>query len=71
MLALVAQLDARLTDDQEVASSTPAGPAMSTLSWRLIMKYILWSFTLLLTEEGHLPVSGERMCTILVNRLED
>ena len=24
-----------------------------------------------LIQEGQLPVSGERMCTILVNRLED
>ena len=29
------------------------------LSWRLIMKYF------------QLSVSGERMCTVLVNRLED
>ena len=27
--------------------------------------------SLLLIREGQLPVSGERMCTILVNRLED
>ena len=27
--------------------------------------------TLLLIQEGQLSVSGERMCTILVNRLED
>ena len=28
-------------------------------------------FSLLLIQEGQLTVSGERMCTILVNRLED
>ena len=28
-------------------------------------------FSLLLIQEGPLSVSGERMCTILVNRLED
>ena len=28
-------------------------------------------FSLPLTQEGQLSVSGERMCTILVNRLED
>ena len=28
-------------------------------------------FSLPLIEEGQLSVSGERMCTILVNRLED
>ena len=27
--------------------------------------------SLLLNQEGQLSVSGERMCTILVNRLED
>ena len=27
--------------------------------------------SLLLIQEGHLSVSGERMCTILVDRLED
>ena len=40
------------------------------LSWRLIMNYFLWSFSSL-PQEGQLSVSGERMCTILVNRLED
>ena len=29
------------------------------------------SLSLLLIQEGQLSVSGERMCTILVNRLED
>ena len=44
----------------------------NSLSWRLIMKYFLGSFfTLPLIQEGQLSVSGERMCTILVNRLED
>ena len=42
------------------------------LSWRLIMKCL---FTVILSlpliQEGQLSVSGERMCTILVNRLED
>ena len=38
------------------------------LSWRLIMKYFL---SLPLIQEGQLSVSGESMCTILVNRLED
>ena len=28
-------------------------------------------FSLLLLQEGQLSVSGERMCTILINRLED
>ena len=39
----MAQLDARLTGDQEVAGSTPAEFG-NILSWRLIMKYFLRSF---------------------------
>ena len=54
----------RLTGDQEVAGSTPAKVG-NILSWRLIMKY----FSLPLIQEGQLSVSGERVCTILVNRL--
>ena len=42
--ASVAQLDVRLTGDQEVAGSTPAEVG-NILSWRLIMKYFLWSFS--------------------------
>ena len=43
-LASVAQLDARPTGDQEVAGSTPAEVG-NIFSWRLIMKYFLWSFS--------------------------
>ena len=43
--ASVAQLDARLTGDQEVAGSTPAKVG-NILSWRWIMKYFLRSFSL-------------------------
>ena len=63
----------RPTGDQEVAGSTPAKVG-NILSWRLIMKYFLWSFSdlsLPLIQEGQLSVSGEVMCTILVNHLED
>ena len=67
MLASVAQLDAP-TGDQEAAGSIPADVG-NILSWRLIMKYFLQSFSPF--QEGQLSVSGERMCTILVNRLED
>ena len=42
--ASVAQLDARPTGDQEVAGSTPA-EISNILSWRLIMKYFLRSFS--------------------------
>ena len=44
-LASVAQFDARPTGDQEVAGSTPAEEG-NILSWRLIMKYFLRSFSL-------------------------
>ena len=43
-LAPVAQLDARPTGDQEVAGSTTAEIG-NILSWRLIMKYFLRSFS--------------------------
>ena len=42
--ASVAQLDVRPTGDQEVAGSTPAEVG-NILSWRLIMKYFLRSFS--------------------------
>ena len=61
----------RPTGDQEVAGSTPAEVG-NILSWRLIVKYFFAVILFLpLIQEGHLSVSGERMCTILVNRLED
>ena len=62
----MAQLDARLT--AEVAGLTPAG--LTTIFRRdLIIKYFtMVIFSLPLIQEGQLSVSGERMCTILVNR---
>ena len=42
--ASVAQLNARPTGDQEVAGSTPAEVG-NILSWRLIVKYFLRSFS--------------------------
>ena len=59
----------RPTGDQEVAGSTPA-EVSNILSWRLII-FSTVIFSLPLIQEGQLSVSGERMCTILVNRLED
>ena len=67
----MAQLDARLTGYQEVAGSTPP---LSALFFHgdLIMKiFSTVIFSLPLIQEGPLSVSGERMCTILVNCLED
>ena len=56
----------RPTGDQEVAGSTPAEVG-NILSWRLITVIL----SLPLIQEGQLSVSGEGMCTILVNHLED
>ena len=60
----------RSTGDQEVAGSTPAAVGY-ILSWRLIGNIFTVILSLPLIQEGQLSVSGERMCTILVNRLED
>ena len=43
-LASVAQLDVRLTGEQEVTGSNPTEVG-NILSWRLIMKYFLRSFS--------------------------
>ena len=59
----VAQLDAHPTADQEVTGSTPAG--------RLSMNYFLAILSLPQIQVGQLSFSGERMCKILVNCLED
>ena len=57
----MAQLDARRTGDQEVAGFMESDHE--------IFSTVILSLPLI--QEGHLSVSGERMCTILVNRLED
>ena len=62
----MAQLDARPTGDQEVADLIPAG--VGNIDHEIFSTVIL---SLPLIQEGQLSVSGERMCTILVNRLED
>ena len=47
-------------------------PRYSTLDKLLFGVFTqLVILSLPLIQEGQLPVSGERMCTILVNRLED
>ena len=61
----------RPTGDQEVAGSTPAKVG-NILSWWFdheIFSTVILSLPLI--QEGQMSVSGERMCTILVNRLED
>ena len=65
------QLDACPTGDQEIAGAT-ACRVGNILSRRLIIKYFLRVIlSLLVIQEGQLSVSGERMCTILVNHFED
>ena len=59
-----------LTGDQEVAGSIPT-ECGNVLSWRLIMKCFLRSFSLVLIERWHLLFSGKTMCTLLANHLED
>ena len=68
----MAQLDARPTGDQEVAESTPA--EIGNIHSFVEIEHEIFSTVILsspLIQEGQLSVSGERMCTILVNRLED
>ena len=61
----------RPTGDQEVAGSTPAEvgniPAFVEIDHEISSTVI---HSLPLIQEGQLSVSGGRMCTILVNRLE-
>ena len=60
----------RPTGDQEVAGSTPAGRQHSFVE----IDHEIFSTVILplpLIQDGQLSVSGERMCTILANRLED
>ena len=61
----------RPTGDQEVTGSTPTEVG-NILSWRFdheIFSTVILSLPLI--QEGQLSVSGKRMCTILVNHLED
>ena len=81
--ASVAQLDVRPTGDQEVAVRCvsdwrPGGRGFDPRRGRqhsfVEIDHEIFSIvilSLLLIQEGQLSVSGERMCTILVNRLED
>ena len=68
---MVAKLDAHPTGDQEVADSTPAGSQQHSFMEidHEIFSTVILSFPLF--QEGQLSVSGERVCTILVNRIEE
>ena len=68
--ALVAQMR-RPTGDQEVAGSTPARGQQHSF---VEIDHEIFSMVILplpLIQKVQLSVSGERICTILVNRLED
>ena len=66
----MAQFDAHLTEDQEVVGLTPTGSqhCFVEIDHEILSTVIL---SLPQIQEGQLSVSGQRMCTILVNHLED
>ena len=60
----------RVRHDQEVAGSIPAGQQHSFME----IDHVIFStviLCLLLIQEGQVSVSGERVRTIIVNRLEN
>ena len=61
----------RPTGDQEVAGSTPRQGRQHSFVEIDLEIFSMVILSLPLIQEGQLSVSGERMCTILVNRLED
>ena len=65
----MAQLDAHWTGDKEVVGLTPTESATFFRGVHEIFSMVLLS--LLLIQEGQLSFSGKRMCTILINHLED
>ena len=66
----MAQLYAHLTGDKEAVGLTPASRQHSFMEIdHEILSTVI--FFLLLIQEGQLSVSGERICIILVNCLED
>ena len=66
----MAQFDVRPTDDKEVSGSTPPGlqQYFAKIDHEIVSTAVI---SLPLIQEGELSVSGQRMCTILVNCLED
>ena len=68
--ASVAQLDARPISDRRLPVRPPPGWQHSFVFIdHEILSTVFLSLPLI--QEGQLSVSGERMCTILGNRLED
>ena len=67
----MAELDARPTWDQEVAGSIPRRVGNIYFVKIDHEKFSTVILSIPLIQEEQLSVSGKRMCTILVNRLED
>ena len=65
----VVQLDVRPACDLEVTGPTPGRQHSFVEIDHEIFSTVILSLPLI--QEGQLSVSGERMCTVLVNRLED
>ena len=67
----VAQLDVHSTGNQEVVGSTPrrVGNILSLRFDPEILPTVILSLPLI--QEGQLSVSCEKMCSILVNQLEE
>ena len=69
MPALVSQSAVRPTGDQGVAGLIPAGSGnIMEIDHEIFSSLIL---SLLLIQKSQLSISGERMCTITINGLED
>ena len=67
----LAQSDACLTSDQVISGSIPAESG-NILSWRLIMKYFLWSFSPFRRfKKGSCQFLAKECAQIFVNHLED
>ena len=66
--ASVAQLDVHPIGDQEVAGSTGRQHSFVEVDYEI---FSMVTLSLPLIQEGQLSVSGERMCTLLANHLED
>ena len=67
----MAQLDVPSDETQEVAGSTPCRGRQHSF---VEIEHEIFSTVILslpLIQEGQLSVSGEKMCTILINSLED
>ena len=69
MLASVAQLDAPSDWRPGGRGFNPRGGRQHPFIDHEIFSKVILSLHLI--QEGQLSISGERMCTILVNRLED